>query len=582
METPWEFRADKLLTQQDIEKILNDEETEAITIAEEVDPDSDVIKRFFRVWCHRVDKIQKIDKMLHGDSSTSTNLIINWRGFTYKEYGMLFNASLPPEKFFEHPVYHQLNRSDNRRKGGIKTVVQRDNFTLEYSYNEDDYVKLLAASGFTPLIRFFLRGRLPYRIPLKYMLMHTYVVAPTGAGKSELLRYMFYQLQKKYPTFSLVLIDPHGDLSKKLKRLYLNKNPERLVYIDPYLKNGYTPTFNVFDIGSKTARDVNNAVEQIIVAFEDVLTRSGGELSESMVNMLEKCLTFLLKREGSTLIELKELLSLGEIQQEAALENPYFREEFLKDNVDKRTRKALLTRVERLLNPDVTKNLLGGQSTFNLEHAMNSGKVVLFNLSGLGELSQTMFGKFLIANIKSLIRKRTTVNPRRTFLFIDECQNLVSGSYEYMLSQLRKYGLHLVLANQFAAQLGDQLESVKQNTAVKIVGGDEPENLSKVFKLPEGERLKEFEFYSKVRGKKVKKFSSPSSLINNKKKQLTSEQEEELDNYLLEHYYKVIGEPTPKRSRKESEETLESKEQKDTTTTPPFDLYLGDADTPTE
>ena len=100
--------------------------------------------------------------------------------------------------------------------------------------------------------------------------MHTYIVAPTGAGKSELLRYMFYQLQKKYSTFSLVLVDPHEQLAKQLKRLYLNEDPKRLIYIDPYLKQGYTPTFNVFDIGSRTSKDINFASEQIIVAFEEV------------------------------------------------------------------------------------------------------------------------------------------------------------------------------------------------------------------------------------------------------------------------------------------------------------------------
>ena len=71
--------------------------------------------------------------------------------------------------FAEHPVFHQLNRRDNRKKGGIKTDVQRSNFTLLYDYNEDDYVKILEANGFAPLIRFFLHDRLSYQVPLRYM-----------------------------------------------------------------------------------------------------------------------------------------------------------------------------------------------------------------------------------------------------------------------------------------------------------------------------------------------------------------------------------------------------------------------------
>ena len=85
-----------------------------------------------------------------------------------------------------------------------------------------------------------------------------------------------------------------------------------------------------------------------------------------------------------------------------------------------------------------------------------------------------------------------------------------------------KYGLHLVLANQHASQLEGQLEAVKQNTALKIVGGDDPDNMSNVFKTPDGERLKDFEFFSKVRGRDVVKFKSPSVLVNNKEKTINS------------------------------------------------------------
>lgn len=58
-------------------------------------------------------------------------------------------------------------------------------------------------------------------------------------------------------------------------------------------------------------------------------------------------------------------------------------------------------------------------------------------------------------------------------LIIDECQNFLSADIDLALTELRKYGLHLTLAQQFVGQ--DMSTKIKQtvlsNCAVKIFGG---------------------------------------------------------------------------------------------------------------
>ena len=65
-----------------------------------------------------------------------------------------------------------------------------------------------------------------------------------------------------------------------------------------------------------------------------------------------------------------------------------------------------LDRINRMLNSPVLMNLFGGSSTFDLEKAMNSGKVIIFDLGDLSDMTAKVFGKFIIASIKSIARKR--------------------------------------------------------------------------------------------------------------------------------------------------------------------------------
>jgi hypothetical protein len=558
-----------ILPPEEFENLLNLQE-EGIPSGEIEGFDFDDINKFYNIWTVRIEKLIKLAKDTFREvDAPHAGQLAKIRGFTFEEYSALFNMHILPEDFPFYPIFSALGAN----KGGVNTVKQRTDFTLKFQLDEDDYIKCLLENGAKDVLSFFFGGRLKAYLPLPKLKMHSYIVAPTGSGKSELIRAIFYELQKKYDKFSFVLIDPHGDLAKKVKRFHLNIDKERVIYIDPFLKDGYSPTFNVFDVGEKSIKNLSHTAEQIIISFEEVLSREGGELSESMVNMLEKSIYFLLERDGSTLLDLADLLNAQpDILQEAIEYSEYFNERFLR--TEKRSRDALLYRIERLLNSPALKPLVAGQSTFSLEKSLNSGKVIIFNLGELGEMTQAAFGKFLVANIKSLVRKRDPENSLPTFVFIDECQNLVSGSFEYILSQLRKYGLHLILANQYVNQLGEQVEAVKKNTAIKIVGGDEADDIKAMIPLTKDQiSLKDYEYYLKIRGRTVLKIKSPSFLINNPTFEMTSQEEQVFDNYQLSKYYKVSGQTKVERvPRKEGDPASPPSNQSNK---PPFDLFLG-------
>ncbi|MDX2133595.1 MAG: DUF87 domain-containing protein [Saprospiraceae bacterium] len=566
----------KIFPSSQIEALLLDKVNESdggIGVGEISDilVESDAIVPLMEEWVKRIEAVKDELRRLEGVTKHPVqesvySMLQHERGLTFEEYKELF----------------YINTQDNTnwtkyqgfRLFNIISERLRLQFINKYTPDAEGYVQALMKANLS-VMSFFLGGRLKAYLPLPKLKMHSYIVAPTGSGKSELIRAIFYELQKKYEKFSFVLIDPHGDLAKKVKRFHLNVDKERVIYIDPFLKDGYSPTFNVFDVGEKSIKNLSHTAEQIIISFEEVLSREGGELSESMVNMLEKSIYFLLERDGSTLVDLADLLNAQpDILQEAIEYSEYFNERFLK--TEKRSRDALLYRVERLLNSPALKPLVAGQSTFSLEKSLNSGKVIIFNLGELGEMTQAAFGKFLVANIKSLVRKRDPEKSLPTFVFIDECQNLVSGSFEYILSQLRKYGLHLILANQYVNQLGEQVEAVKKNTAIKIVGGDEADDIKAMITLPKDQiSLKDYEYYLKIRGRTPLKIKSPSFLINNPDFEMTSQEEQVFDKYQLSKYYKVVGQTKTERiPRKEGDPA--SPPPSKSTNKPPFDLFLGD------
>jgi len=566
-----------ILTPNEIKCVLIDlrEADDAISLGTVIQLDPKKVISLMELWCPRVDSIIELDIEVNGAPSENARYLSYHRGFTYLEYLDLFNDHIEAHEYPHYPIFNQLRK----RKGGVNTKKQRYTYLSRYQANEEDYLECYSEEGDKMVLDFFLGqlGMLSASLPLKKLKQHSLIVAPSGSGKSIFMSSTFFRMQKKYPKFSMIMIDPHGDLALSIKKNTLTyKQRERLIYIDPYIDDGvHTPTFNPFDLKNTSEQTIQHAVEQFIAAFEEILTREGGKPTENMVTVLEKSLYFILGRQGASLNVLMELLSTNSsLKEEASEFVPIFDDHFFKPG--NKTRDGLFIRLSRLLTNPTLKRVLGGSSTFDLQHALNSGKIILFDLSGFGELAQLTFGKFLTASIKSYVRIRKKNTGIPIFCFVDEAGVLVSGSYNYILSQLRGFGLHMVMAIQEISQLGDQVKAAKKNTAVKIVGGDIEEDVKEVIKVDKNISLKDYEFVLKVRGEKQTVFKSPDFLIKNKSRYtITEAQEAEIDRMQLERYYKVTGQEshTPRKEpRKPTDDDRYGPPK------PPFDLYLGDSD----
>ena len=114
-------------------------------------------------------------------------------------------------------------------------------------------------------------------------------------------------------------------------------------------------------------------------------------------------------------------------------------------------------------NP-IVRNIIGQpKSSFNIRQIMDERKILIVNLSRglIGEDNASLLGALLVTKIQMAAMSRADVNAsQRTpfFLYVDEFQNFATDSFATILSEARKYGLNLTVANQYIAQM---MQSVK-------------------------------------------------------------------------------------------------------------------------
>lgn len=77
---------------------------------------------------------------------------------------------------------------------------------------------------------------------------HLHMIASTNSGKTELIKLIFIRIALKSES-SIVIFDPHGDLAMQCAKMLRGKKD--MIYIDPTLKKGLTPTINPFRLKKK-------------------------------------------------------------------------------------------------------------------------------------------------------------------------------------------------------------------------------------------------------------------------------------------------------------------------------------------
>jgi hypothetical protein len=303
---------------------------------------------------------------------------------------------------------------------------------------------------------------------------HMYVIGKTGTGKSSLLEGMIRQ--DLLAGHGLALFDPHGDLAERLNDWMPESRKRDLIYLnvpDPDQPFGFNPLEGVAPLRRSLA--ANGIVEALKKIFDDAW-------GVRLEYILRSALLLLLEQPEATLADVVRLFHEKEFRKAAAerVTNEHVKRfwtvEFEKYGKD---RASAVTPIENklgslLVDPFISRILTVSKSTFNPRDAMDEGKVLLVNLAKgkIGEAPAQLFGGLLVTalGLAGLGREDAPQEKRRDFfIYMDEFQTFTTLALANMLAELRKYGVGLILANQYMDQIEGEIRTAILGNAGTLV-----------------------------------------------------------------------------------------------------------------
>lgn len=329
---------------------------------------------------------------------------------------------------------------------------------------------------------------------------HMYIVGQTGTGKSTLMENMAVLDIKNGA--GVCVIDPHGSLVDGILSRVPKERMDDVIYFDP--SNIARPMgLNMLEY------DVSHPEQKTFIANEvyDVFRKLWKDVPEAFGPMFEQYYrnsTLLVLEDpesGNTFLEIIRVLSDKSFRDYklSRTDNPILKS-FWKNIAEKAGGDSALQNIvpyvsskfDTFLNNEIMRPILiQEKSSFNFREIMDSGKILLINLSKgkLGDINAYLLGLIVVGKILMAALSRVDIadeNKRADFyLYLDEFQNVTTKSIATILSEARKYRLNLVLAHQFIGQLEEDIKkAIFGNVGsmfVYRIGAEDAEFLEKYF-----------------------------------------------------------------------------------------------------
>jgi hypothetical protein len=290
----------------------------------------------------------------------------------------------------------------------------------------------------------------------KDWLQHVYAIGGTGAGKTTWLETLMADDLTARRGFCY--IDKHGDSAKRIA----DSSPLPIIY--------WRPTDLSFVIGLNPLQNVPpderwKVTANIVSVFADIWDL--GEHTPRLIYYLRAAVRLLLDSHGTTLLDIRRVLS-----------DHAFRRRLLKKSRDDETKQtwaefeakdarqqaqeigSLQNKVAALADALPLRLIIGQPtSTINIRRIMDSGTVLVCDLSGMGDEPARLLGALLVSSFAQAAEARSdTVEVQRKAytIYIDEFQNFASLAFAKILSEARKWHISIVLAHQFVGQISEK------------------------------------------------------------------------------------------------------------------------------
>ncbi|MEP7285507.1 MAG: type IV secretion system DNA-binding domain-containing protein [Chloroflexota bacterium] len=313
---------------------------------------------------------------------------------------------------------------------------------------------------------------------------HLYVLGITGKGKSKFLEHLI--VQDIVAGHGCGVIDPHSDLARNVfghlvTNGYLASLPHmrRLLYLD-MTDSEHLPAFNVLAVPGEPY-----AIAQLVIeAFRRTWPEALKEAPQ-FSNVMLAALVVLIKTKH-TLVQIHRLLVDKPWRDERLAEaDDAEAEAFFRDRYEKWGRDApgmiesTLNKVSAFtFNPTLKRMLGARENALDFRVLMDERKILLCDLGGEPE-TRRLLGSLLVTFLEyAAFTRRDIPAQQRTpfYLYMDEFQDFSANdgsakSLAQILSEARKFGLHLTLAHQSLSQLQTRLAGAIGNIQTKVLFG---------------------------------------------------------------------------------------------------------------
>ena len=298
---------------------------------------------------------------------------------------------------------------------------------------------------------------------------HVYIIGKTGVGKSQLLEEMI--IQDIEAGKGVGVVDPHGELIMGVLKRIPPSRAEDVIYFDP--ADGERPMgLNMLEASSEEQKHfvVTSIVGLMYKLYDPMKT---GIIGPRFEHAIRNAMLTVMCEPGNTFIEVVRVLTDSSFVQELLpkVQDPIIRRywtdqiaqtsDFHKSEV----LDYIVSKFGRFVTNKLMRNIIGqSESSFNFRDVMDSGKILLCNLSkgSLGEENSNFLGLILVPRIllAALSRQNMPEEQRRDFyLYVDEFQNFATPDFAQILSEARKYRLNLTVANQFIGQMDEEVKN---------------------------------------------------------------------------------------------------------------------------
>ena len=298
---------------------------------------------------------------------------------------------------------------------------------------------------------------------------HMYIVGKTGTGKSEFLKDMI--LQDIRAGKGLAVIDPHGELVEDVLQLLPPERAEDVIYFNPSIVDR-PMGLNIMEVETE---DQMHFVAGSIIALMYKLydPHKTGIIGPRFEHAIRNAMLTIMADPGATFVELVRCLTDQKYVQELLprVKDPMVRR-YWTDQIAQTSdfHKSeildyIVSKFGRFVTNRTMRNIIGqSKSAFNFRQVMDQGKILLVNLSkgALGEEDSKFLGLIIVPMILAAAMSRVnlpTEKRRDFFLYVDEFQNFATQDFAVILSEARKYRLNLTVANQFVAQIEEDVKN---------------------------------------------------------------------------------------------------------------------------